>query len=161
MKRLFIALIMLASCSVYTPPKEQAIHKTDTFNQSLDDLWEKAIKYFASKNYPIKSIDKNSGVIYSEFDILSNQVKSTNNNEEPSDLCKCGKPGEVLYYSYPTCTINLYMKKISYTQTQVTINALFKCRWTKINDAADHVMQLPTTGYSTGKLEQDIFEHLK
>jgi len=54
----------LASCG--TMPSIYSIDNSRTYNQSYDEVWEKLVQFFASRNIPIKNIAKDSGVIYAE-----------------------------------------------------------------------------------------------
>lgn len=87
MKTTSIAIILtvgltLAGCA--TMPKIYDVQSDRTFNASFDDTWDAVIEYFAENNIPIRTIEKDSGVIYAE------QMFATGYDVSFLDYADCG-----------------------------------------------------------------------
>jgi hypothetical protein len=75
-----------------TTPATYNYEKSKSYSQRYDQIWEDLVGFFANRNISIKSIAKDSGVIYAE----------TSRFEE--ELADCGHPGLA---SVVTRTVNL------------------------------------------------------
>jgi hypothetical protein len=49
-----------------TLPQTYAFESSRSFNASYDQIWEPLTRFFAGQNIPLKTIAKDSGVIYAE-----------------------------------------------------------------------------------------------
>ncbi len=136
MRKLFaiIACIALGSCA--TPPKQSSFSNKQTFSLTKDQAWEKIIDYFTSNNIQIKTIEKDSGVIYAERSLSE---KSMSN---------CGEDPLSVELSRPA-TLNVFVRSFA-SGTEVTVNAEFKVVRTFNNQTWTNAC------YSTGVLERDI-----
>ena len=52
--------------SKYIAPQEKEITKNKSFEVSYDEVWEAIMAYFAFNNIPIKTVEKESGIIVAE-----------------------------------------------------------------------------------------------
>ena len=83
MKRIYtVALFVLAlglvvSCAAYKPPKTYQFDKTQTINKSFDEVWGKIIQWFGNNNSPIKTIEKASGLIATEYHLKADMIKQS------------------------------------------------------------------------------------
>lgn len=109
-----LASMLATGCA--TPPKPTAFDNSLTINRSKDQVWESVISYFTANNIQVKTIEKDSGVIYAErqsFDTRSGV------------LADCGKSAiEVDVGS--TVSLNLFARAVSPSVTEVTVNAQFQ-----------------------------------
>lgn len=67
MKRLVMltaAGLALAGCA--TPPAYVPFDNSTTVSLSKDEVWSNLVEYFATSNISIKTIEKDSGIIYAE-----------------------------------------------------------------------------------------------
>lgn len=67
---LFFVTLISAGCSQpFIKPK---IENSKTFQASYDPVWKAVVEVFAEKTYPIKAVEKDSGIISSDFIELPN-----------------------------------------------------------------------------------------
>lgn len=59
-----IALLTLWGCA--TPPVATQFDNTRVYAKSKDEVWTNLVAFFATQNIQIKTIEKDSGVIYAE-----------------------------------------------------------------------------------------------
>jgi len=104
---LALALMTAACSSVGSKNVQQAqVTNSVVYNESFDTVWEDAIEWFAINNIPIDKIDKESGLLTSEYGLGANQ-----------DIVNCGEP---------TGNIGLYTAK--FDGTYANINVLIRQR---------------------------------
>jgi len=60
------AAITLAACASTPPPVIEHFETNRTYSMSRDQVWERAVEWFAVQNIPIKAIEKDSGIISGE-----------------------------------------------------------------------------------------------
>ncbi|MDJ1632246.1 hypothetical protein [Rhizobium rhizogenes] len=104
-------LAALSSCA--TPPKATVFKNSETFSVTKDQAWEKLLAFFTSNNVQIKTIEKDSGVIYAE----RSGVDAT--------YADCGQGGLAVDVSR-SGTLNVFVREVSAGKTQVTVNTDFK-----------------------------------
>ncbi len=124
MKKLFFLIqvafctILIYSCQSYKPPQTYQFDKSKVINKSFDDVWNKIIKWFGNNNTPIKTIEKASGLISTDFNLSADNIKNAmdcgvfkqNNNE--------------IFVDY-SGNFNIVVEEVNETSTRVTINAFF------------------------------------
>lgn len=149
-----LSLVVLSGCATGKRAVEKPVEKTKSFTQSYDAVWSKIIKHFSSKSYSIKSLEKASGII--STDSLS--VDSVQDKK----YFDCGNytimGTEVPMYGKGS--FNVFVEKVSDKETKVTVNTLA----TVVNDkpgSTGAMGSLTLNCYSTGALEQQMFEALK
>jgi hypothetical protein len=141
MKKYFVALaalVALAGCA--TPPKQTAFSNTQTYQSSKDQVWSDLLAFFTSNNIQIKTIEKDSGVIYAE-----------RSRSDPS-MADCGQDLAV-ELSRPA-TLNVFVKPEA-SGTTVTVNATFEV----IRSFDNRTWTAPC--HSTGVLERQILSSIK
>lgn len=78
MKRLLIcifAVIFLSGCA--TMPTIYSIKNSDFFNADYDEIWTATMQVLAELNYPLRTTDKSSGVITTDYvSISSNEIRT-------------------------------------------------------------------------------------
>lgn len=101
---------LLAACA--TPPEQHAFDKSRTFALSKDAVWDQLLNHFTSNNIQIKTIEKDSGVIYAETSLSDKSMSD------------CGVSALVHEQGRPA-SLNVFVRPIG-KQTQVTVNAKFQ-----------------------------------
>ena len=131
-----VAVVAIVSTSCATPPTQTAFENSRTFAISKDEAWERLLVYFTGNNIQIKTIEKDSGVIYAERS-LSDKTMS-NCGEDPLAV-EVGRPA----------TLNVFVRP-SGNQTHVAVNTDFTVR--RFFDGQTWTAPC----YSTGVLEGQI-----
>lgn len=104
------AIVGLASCA--TPPTQRAVENARTFPISKDQAWEALLIYFTSNNIQIKTIEKDSGVIYAERSLSD------------ASMADCGAVPIAMETGRPA-SLNVFVRETG-AGTQVTVNAQFE-----------------------------------
>lgn len=152
--KVLIAIVLsltMISCASYQPPKEYHFDKSKIINKSYDEVWTKVIKWFAENNTPIKTMEKVSGFIATEYQL------STNSS---TDCLDCGTKGFYQIFKSYTGNFNIHLEKISDTQTKITISTFFKANIETINAISGQKSSSQIDCNSTGVLEKSLLNSL-
>ncbi|MBA4312670.1 MAG: hypothetical protein C0417_08570 [Chlorobiaceae bacterium] len=151
---IILSLILISCGHSYFPASVREIDNTKTFQMSYEQTWMKIIDWFALHNTPIKTIDKASGLIASDYELGST-----------SKYCDCGRVNSDFFLRLSieeySGNINILVRKLSDDTTRVTISTFFSAV-KKIYDNMDHryLRDEKIKCYSSGLLEQDIFHSI-
>ncbi|MDE2135493.1 MAG: hypothetical protein KGJ49_12970 [Alphaproteobacteria bacterium] len=114
MKRLHLiattALIFVAGCA--TAPVKTDFEHSRVYNEGFDTVWTQTVQFFATNNIPIKTIAKDSGVIYAER--LSFDVGDADCGSHP-----------MTQPLNSSVSLNVFVQKLADMRTQVSINATY------------------------------------
>jgi hypothetical protein len=170
MKKLIFTLSLLVpifiigctgSIAEYEIPKDRIIEKERVINSSFDIVWQKTIDWFASHNTPIKTLDKSSGIIASDYDLSTTQGL----------YIDCGKAlhgaengfgVEVTHLRFENQrgNFNVSVKKIDDNSTNVSINFFSQSDLNQYNNSGQQVYSQKVTCKSNGKLEKEILDSI-
>lgn len=133
--------MLLAGCA--TPPPLTHVNNSREFAKSYDSVWEDVVGFFAGRNIAIKSIAKDSGVIYAESAIFDDTVAD------------CGVLGPWRALGRQA-SLNVFVARSSSPRLLVSVNSEFIQRrtgpWGSIVD--DRCS-------STGAIEHAILDSIK
>lgn len=120
MKKFKYMVVTFASLTLWgcatVPAKNYQFENSRTYsNKTYDQVWDGLIAFLTSNNIPIKTIEKDSGVIYSEIENFS----------KPSfakyfPIVDCGTPPFLWYGGRAFGSFNIFVSKTS-PQPKVTI----------------------------------------
>jgi hypothetical protein len=157
-------LFVLYGCStprIPPAPRKIPIVTEKIIEKNFETIWSKLIDYFGAKNIPIKTIDKASGILSTEYDLR------TGKNGTSYD-CDCGTIGTDYsisnkYENYKG-NFNVIVSKINDNQTKVKINAFFYANYNSYHYEGERyihklvlVNSLKVKCESTGFIENEIF----
>jgi hypothetical protein len=141
---LFTAMcFFIFSCSVYQPPMQKNIQNQNQYNYSYDLVWDAVINYFADNGLSIKTIEKSSGLIVTEY------YKTKNIDE---DIVDCGTVTAGGIINDGEYSFNVRVTK-SGEIVVVKINTFYNAKFVFIGENIIHCQ-------STGALEQKIFDYI-
>ncbi|MFH0992287.1 MAG: hypothetical protein V1799_19980 [bacterium] len=151
---LFLLIFSLLGCSAFKPPKEYSFENKRTFLSDQDKVWSAVVEYFAEQNIPIKNMDKSSGFIATEYWISPSWVKGSMIDAD------CGELGGLNDYQTLKLTVqfNVFVKKLSETQTSAQVNTTFRGIWNYQPFMADRAIEKEVNCSSTGKLEAKVLD---
>lgn len=115
MKKLVTLAIALTVAACAAPPAYIPIDKSRTVAMSKDEAWANAVEYFASGNITIRTIEKDSGIIYAE--------RMFGTGADVSQFADCGAPGMAVPVS-ATVDLNVFIREAG-DAVNVTVNARF------------------------------------
>lgn len=131
--RVFAALAVgaaLTGCG--TPPKSYSFDRSKTYPISKDEAWERLLGYFTSNNIQIKTIEKDSGVIYAERAVVDAAIADCGDGGLAVDVARSGG-------------LNVFVRSISARETQVSVNSDYKI--TRMFDGQVIIGQCNSTGF--------------
>jgi hypothetical protein len=148
-----ILTIFFSGCASYQPPKEYKFDKTRTYNQKFNDIWDKIVKYCIEYDIPLKNMDKNSGLIVSEYNL----------NDKLKDCLDCGQLASLQSFDNFAAIFNFVVKKRTDNITEVIITTYYKTAIVVPNLASVYAppIRKPIDCNSTGVLEKQIFDYLE
>lgn len=132
-------LSVLSSCA--TPPKVSQFEKSRTYALSKDVVWERLLGFFTANSIQIKTIEKDSGVIYAERAMAD------------GSMVDCGQPGLAIEVGRPG-SLNVFVRSVG-SSTEVTVNTQF----TSLRQFDAQTFTTPC--HSTGALEKQILDSIK
>lgn len=86
-----LALVVgIAGCAAPSlkPPSDQSRDFSERHSAEFDGVWEGVVDWFAVTNIPIKNIDKNSGLISSDYSLGSNFTQVDCGDMDPGDMAR-------------------------------------------------------------------------
>lgn len=152
MKKLFVVLatVSISACSAVGTKNVQKVEVRNTavYSESFSNVWEDAIEWFAINNIPIDKMDKESGLLTSEYGLGANQ-----------GIVNCGEPtGNIGLYTARFdgmyANINILIRERD-GGTRATINVFGNAK-VALRNGYGLVGEANTQCYSTGTLESSF-----
>jgi hypothetical protein len=150
-----IMTILLVACAS-TPPVKHSFESSKVYHADYDKVWESIIEAFARNNIPIKTLDKNSGLVVSEDQYIPFTTRYGTKIVD-AEYCDCGGGGSLRSYSDLSGKFNVFVKKLNGSDTAVQVNAFFKAR---VNNDLSGVPIGWQNCASTGAFEAKLFSVL-
>ena len=149
MRLLIIGLLSILLTGCATPPTRHHIKSEQEFSVPLDIVWEGVIDFFTKYSIPIKTIEKDSGLIYAEHQY--NMVHTF------TGWADCGTTGMFSKGIGESLSLNVFVRDHGReNKTVVGVNSVFK----RVVLSTGQVMPNNVNCYSTGVLEGLIFNHI-
>jgi len=124
MRLLFAFSAVLIGSACATPAQTFQYDKTKTANASFDETWSRAIEVFASKNIPIKTLEKDSGIIVAENELVS--------TSDMAGAASC--PSSVLATPFAgVMNFNVFVRAVGANSTNVTVNTAYRMTYRDMN----------------------------
>ncbi|MDE0645470.1 MAG: hypothetical protein OXH84_04435 [Gammaproteobacteria bacterium] len=143
-----VLCVLISGCASLPQPKH--IERSFEFDEPFEDVWESVIHFFSSNSIPIKTIEKDSGIIYAEKEyLLPNNV---------NDFAECPTEGWELEASdFLGMKMNIFVSTHKDDTTKVTVNLTYQRNYKNIwTDQID-----PYECYSTGRMERLVYEEIE
>lgn len=146
MKRVLVilGLLMLSGCTTM-PINSSPAKQEEVFNLSFDDVWKQVVEVLSDENYPIESIEKDSGLITTEF-------ISTGGDQ----IQRIARLEKGMFFAWTTGSykLNIFVVSIDDSHTRVKINPYIK--------AYNYILESwKQRASSTGLIERSIFRRIK
>lgn len=139
-----IMILSLVGCA--TAPKQHVITNSFDYERDFDTVWTAVVEVFAEMNYPIDNMEKDSGLITTDWLSLA----GTGND----DYCDCGGLG-LTTEDARQGKFNVFVKKGSGGAT-VRVNCLF--RQTRSFGGSSSTVNCVSTGNLEARVNQLISE---
>jgi hypothetical protein len=110
------ALPLLAVSALHlacvTPPKTYPIESVRILEASYDDVWRSLMRFFTTGNVMLKTVQKDSGVVYAEYMTFTD------------GQADCGTPG-ILMITGRTLGLNVFVEDLDGDSVRVSVNTRF------------------------------------
>ena len=147
-------LMILGVCfffySCATAPLPRMIQDSFPIDKSYDEVWAAIIETFSEMHFPINIMEKDSGLITTEWFSFSGQ-----SNE---GWCDCGGLGMNIEVNRQV-RFNVFVKKTSENSCNLKVNCLFEQVYYFSLDEGRSLLKRPCV--STGLYEREMFEVVK
>jgi hypothetical protein len=141
MRSLALLLGCAAVAGCVSAPQTYEFEKTRVYQKPYDQAWTDLIEFFSGSNIQIKTIEKDSGIIYAE-----------STSFDPS-FADCGSaPGDQVVAN--NAQFNVFVRRLDEQLTQVTVNSDF--RQVRGGGFGFYYSSYVVTCNSTGRLEQAV-----
>ena len=118
MKKTIFALAVagvVSACA--SPPETFDVKSSEQVQADFDKTWQAVIATFAENTIPIKTLEKDSGLIVAEQSLVSYQSME--------EIASCGSGSFVEVPSTGIATYNVFVRPINAIVTQVQVNTRF------------------------------------
>ncbi len=147
-------LIMLLLTSCVTLPAIYNVDAQKTLDASSDIVWSGLMQFFTENNIQIKTIEKDSGVVYAER--IYSATSTSSQNTLPDAWFDCGRSDMETPVS-STLSLNVFVRDdLKKENTTVSINAVFSQKWYSHWDGRNRM--IPCN--STGTLEVIVLDYI-
>ncbi len=143
MKKLLTIFMILFFFACGAPAKKHDIVNYGNFGSDFDAVWSAVIKFFATNNIPIKTIEKDSGIIYAEPQIF------------PEEWIDCGKPYMLEVFGETEGSFNVFVNEDE-NDVSVQITTAFSVSVWIGNDFKENRIC-----YSTGAFEKSLLDYVE
>ena len=151
-KILFLGLICLMVYGCATAPAPRQIVKAFTIESSLDDVWIAVIDTFAEMNLPIANMEKDSGLITTDWEIYPR-------GKAGNVYCDCGGLGLNVEIERRG-RFNVFVKRLTENSCELKVNCIYnRTIQPAFAKGSDGITS--RNCISTGKLEAMMFEIVK
>ncbi|HBP40286.1 MAG: hypothetical protein ACTJG4_14000 [Vreelandella alkaliphila] len=142
-----------AAAGVTGLPSDTA-EKNFVFDKEFDNVWEATVEWFASNNTPIDNVDKNSGLISSNYGL-----------NPGSGIINCGQPtGNVgllqANFEDVNANINVIVRDQGEQQTRATVNIFGKALVVVRNGYGQVMSSASVDCVSTGSYEKSYQDYV-
>ncbi|WP_417421281.1 hypothetical protein [Halomonas sp.] len=151
------ALGLLGGCAAagVTGLPSDTAEKKFVFDKEFDNVWEATVEWFASNNTPIDNVDKNSGLISSNYGL-----------NPGSGIINCGQPtGNVGLYQAVfedvKTNINIIVREQGEQRTRATVNIFGKALVVVRNGYGQVVSSASVDCVSTGNFERSYQRYVE
>lgn len=132
-------------------PKQFVFDPVATYDADYDAVWTAVIEYFATANLPIQTIEKDSGLIVTEWmDASENSISAKENKL----YCDCGGAG-LTVRRWTSGKFSIHVKRLPGGNADLRVTCTFQ-QGREIMDTVT-VTDCPSTGY----LEKMIHDYVR
>lgn len=148
---LTLIIPILYSCAPYQPPKAYTFDKSRAYAKDFDAVWASVVKWFATQGTPIKTMEKASGLIATEYNLRTSTDTS---------YCDCGTKDYTATIEQPKCNFNVLVERKE-SSVVVTVTTFFKTVKESYNFSNPNLpLRTPIDCNSKGTLEKELLDYI-
>lgn len=154
---LLLFAMLLAGCA--TPAQVYEFKNARDYAVTKDVLWDRLMRYFATSNIQIKTLEKSSGVVYAEKMLADAPPVTWDERGKIGDMADCGKDMLTVPASH-IVQFNVYVRDVpGSSRSSATITASFRETYQDMSYTTGPPP--PRSCNSTGLLERRILDILE
>ena len=144
--------MLLFSCALAPPPRPEPLNVKNSviLDRSYEETWTQLVEYFASRMLTIKTIDKDSGFLDSDY--MGLDINNLTDYVWTGDRL----PNAIQYTG--RIKANIFVKRLSSQKTSVTINVFCQVYQQPVPSLGSPEQYI--NAKSTGKFESEIITYL-
>lgn len=157
-KLLAIVLLSAALGGCATAPQTFQFDRSREYAVPRSVVWDRLIRYFATTNTQIKTLEAASGVVYAERLITNDVPVAWSARGQVGDLADCGKD----FMAVPASQViqfNVYVREQAPSKSSATVTVTFVETYQELGGWGGPPP--PRTCNSTGALERRILDALE
>ncbi len=143
----------------YTLPRSYDFANAREYDRPSEQLFNRAVEWFALAGIPIRNMDRPSGLIASDYNLATSDTT----------ICDCGQGGKniatLVIVSDRYANFNLLLQRLSDTRTKATVTAKF---YANLDRRQNTGTELGYQNYSydriecnsTGALETELLDYM-
>jgi hypothetical protein len=149
-------LLALSSCASLKKVNQPQIINTFTVEKPFEEVWKSIIGGIQAKGIPIKNIEKSSGLI------ATDDMKFNSMDAKDRIICDQYLPTGAYPFNAPgILKVNYFVNEETKKSTKVTMNVFAGATVFVPGNAYVPPSTVSLNCYSTGKIEQDLYESIK
>lgn len=160
MRRIAVCLAIVMLCGCVTAPQMFQVNNVRQYPVSKDVLWDRVIRYFATSNIQVKTVAKDSGVIYAERLITGSVPTEWSARGRIGDLADCGKD----FMAIPAAQamqFNVYVRELGAGLSSATVTVTYVESYQGMNTMYGYYEPPPAVNCnSTGVLEGKVLDFI-
>lgn len=143
-----ITFVALAGCQSYEPPATFTGEREGETARSYDEVWRDLTAWFANNNVPIKNLDKDSGLIATDY------VASRG-----GEFVNCGTMSTYQRMQQVTISLNVLLRNVDSGGSHVRANVFANAQIANVNPIDGRMISFDTLRCeSNGSLEESILQ---
>jgi len=150
MRRLLPLFLLLVCLGCATAPPKFEFNPVATIKGDYDKTWAAIVEYFAVGNLPIKTIEKDSGLIVSDWMDASDGTGM----REDKTICDCGGAGLTIQ-KWTRGKFSVFAKKIDDSSCDMRVTCTYQ-QYRTFSDAGNTV-----NCNSNGNLEKMLHDYVR
>ncbi|MCY3988853.1 MAG: hypothetical protein OXF94_09730 [Gammaproteobacteria bacterium] len=159
---IFLAAIVFSGCATQEEFIAPDFDRAKEFSGTKDKVWEAVIDYFAGRNIPIKTLEKDSGLIYAETLIASVGYGETGDFFR---YAACPKKWSVVYVGPATVSVNVLVTDIQSGDDSVSVQVNTRHRVLAnvyaVLATVPQTVECSSSGYIEGAIHNHVEEYLR
>lgn len=144
MRYIFVlAIFAILSGCASTAPQAVIFDNSRTYNKSQDQVWQKLAAYFNTSGIPVKTLDKQKGILLARRHLLRGSI-----------YADCGQ-SDIASVGDGVLTVKVSLQPLGRQKTRATIDVSFSA-YRQYGGFAKTRIEC----FSNGTLEKEIFDNL-
>lgn len=140
-------LVLVWGCASYQPAVPTNFEREASIDRPFDEVWNKAVDFFANNDIPLKTVQKDSGLIATEYGVALGVTS-----------LDCGKAPLGSFLTDPTANVNVLVREANGAQVRVNVFGSATLAVQNMNGSMSPIRKVRCE--STGEIEAALIQYL-